>query len=293
MNAGRTRRAISCATLIVATLLCSSNSGSASSITLKWADSFDDKPVFIEGGGGDRLFDGKLAGEDLVIETDTLLGDTGSNIAAMVNVEGLDDLAVGINLFKCAAQCKWRIVFSELVESNSKSVNKICQANPTSLDGQFRKYFFCRRAFRVAVGADGSCWRQARAALTGWFDAAYRLHELTLRGGIGFIARDTEVEELIKDSLQACSDFEASVGRRKGYFNGMVQNLNVAILQQTQRVERSLVAENVEEARGLAEKIVEQLDVVTVRDAIPARDARYVEDILNRSLAPNRSFTLR
>ena len=93
--------------------------------------------------------------------------------------------------------------------------------------------------------------------------------------------------------MQKCAEFEESVNRKKGYFKGMVQNLNVAVLQQAQRVERSLAADKPVEARDLAEKNVQQLDAVTVRDAISIRDAQYVEDIVNRSLAPGANFTLR
>ena len=73
----------------------------------------------------------------------------------------------------------------------------------------------------------------------------------------------------------------------------MIQNLDIAVLQQTQRVQKSLAADKSVEARDLAEKIVQQLDAVTVRDAISIRDAQYVEDIVNRSLAPGANFTLR
>ena len=296
MNATRaSRMAAFFAVLLLlgpAAVLWSSSPGRASSITLKWADPYDGKPVFIE-VGPDRLFDGKLEGNDLVIQTDPMLPEGGSSIPAILNVEGVDDLAVAINLFKCTASCNWRITFSAFDAGNSRSVNDICQTNPKSFDGLFKKYFFCRKTHADFVDADGACWNQTRYALTGWFDAAYKLHELTLKGGIGFIARDTEVEALVEDSLQKCAEFEESVNRKKGYFKGMVQNLNVAVLQQAQRVERSLAADKPVEARDLAEKIVQQLDAVTVRDAISIRDAQYVEDIVNRSLAPGANFTLR
>jgi len=296
MNAvGASRMTAFCITLLslaAPALLWSGYPVRASSITLKWADPFDGRPVFIEVGAS-RLFDGKLEGSDLVIDTDTMLADGSSNISAILNVEGIDDLAVAINLFKCTASCDWRITFTAFEVGNSLSVNSICQTNPRSFDGHLKKYFFCRKTHADFVDAGGVCWNQTRYALTGWFDAAYKLHELTLRGGIGFIARDTEVEALVEDSLKKCDDFEASVGRNDGYFRGMIQNLNVAILQQTQRVERSLAAENPAEARDLAEKIVQQLDAVTVRNAISARDAKYVEGIVNRSLAPGTNFTLR
>jgi hypothetical protein len=297
MNANRARRIVTSRMILfligLAFALWSNGAVQASSLTLKWADSFDDKPVFIEIGPA-RLFDGKLEGNNLVIDIDSLLDDGSSSVAAVVNVEGVDELAVAINLFKCAAPCKWNIVFAAFEERNSRSVNKICQQNPTSLDGQFKKYFFCRQAYRGFANAGGACWPEARNALTGWFDAAYKLHERTLKGGIGFIARDAEVETLIEDSLQTCPDFEKSVTRKKGYFRGMVQNLNVAILQQTQRVQQSLAADKPAEARDLAESIVKQLDAAKpIRDAVSSKDASFVESVVNRALVRDTQFILR
>ena len=274
-------------------LLPSHAAAQISTITLQWADSFDDKGISIEQGGG-RLYDGKLEGSDHVIETDPLLSNENSSVAAMLNVEGIDDLSVGINLFKCAAPCKWRVVFAEFGEQNSRSVGSICQSNPRSLEGQFKKYFFCRKAHGSFVMAGGACWPEALKALTGWFDAAYKLHEGTLKGGIGFIARDVDVEATVRDALQTCSDLEASVGRRKGYFNGMIRNLDLAILQQTQRIEKALNSANPDDARIVAKQVVQNVEAVApIRDSISFKDASYIESIINRALPSDTSFSLR
>ncbi|MCX7305772.1 MAG: hypothetical protein NTV73_15790 [Hyphomicrobiales bacterium] len=280
--------------LLMVVIMLQSSSARATSVTLKWASSFDDNPVSIDARGG-TIYDGKLEGEKLVIETDPLLTDESPTVEATVNVVGIDDLSVGINLFKCASSCNWRIVFMEVEEPNSRLVGNICQANPKSLDGQFKKYFFCRKAYGIFFMAGGACWWEARNALTGWFDAAYKLHELTLRGGVGFIARDSEVEAKVKDSLKTCDAFEASLGRTSGYFNGMLRNLDIASLQQTQRVEKALNSNDGDGARIIAQDVVRQLDSSEpVRDAIPAKDAVYIEGVLNRALAVEKNpFSLR
>ena len=279
--------------LIGSAVLSPMPGASASSITIKWAEPHDDKILSIE-SGPTKLFEKKLEGDSLKVDPEAMLGQETPQVAAIVSVEEFDELAIVVNLFRCSAPCDWRITFSALEERNSQSLNRICQSNPRPMDSQFKKYFFCRNAYQRYAAANDKCWDITLSALTGWFDAAYKLHELTLKDGIGFFARDLEVERVIDESLRECPKFEETVKRNKGYFKGMIRNLNVAILQQTQRVEKALAADKPAEARVLAESIVKQLDAAEpIRDAISSKDASFVESVVNRALVRDTQFILR
>ncbi len=270
-----------------------SQSVHASSITLKWADPFDDKVLFIE-AGGTRLFEEKLAGDSLKVEAAKILQEGVPYTAAIVSLEGFDELAIGVNLFRCSVPCEFRITFAAFDPPHSRSVGKICQTNPKPVDSQFKKYFFCRAVVHRNSAANGGCWPETLSALTGWFEAAYKLHELTLRDGIGFVARDLEIEGLINELPKTCPQYKSTIKRNPGYFKGMIQNLDIAVLQQTQRVQQSLAADKPEEAKGLAEQIVQQLDAAEpIRNAISFKDAAFVESVVNRALVRDTQFILR
>lgn len=130
-------------------------------------------------------------------------------------------------------------------------------------------------------------------ALTGWFEAAYKLNEQTRKNGIAFIARDREAEAYVNDGLLACRDFESKVRRKDGYFRSMMRNLDIAGLERTRQVERSLIEQQEEAARVLASQIVDSLErAQPLRTAIPSRDVGYVENVINRALSPKPAFTL-
>jgi hypothetical protein len=266
-----------------------------SSITIKWADRLDDKTLTIE-SGATELFAKKLDGDDLRIYVESIISgqSAAGTVPATISVEDFDELAIGVNLFRCPTACAWRITFTEFEERNSQTVNKICQGDPKPLDAHFRKYFFCRDSYQRYVAGNHKCWDVTLTALTGWFEAAYRIHTLTLKDGIGFFARDTDVEQIVNESLAGCPTFEETVRRNKGYFKGMIRNLDIAVLQQTQRVERALRTDKPEDARIIAEEVVNQLELAEpVRDTIPAKDASYIESIINRALPRDSLFSLR
>ncbi|MDQ2633630.1 MAG: hypothetical protein M3Y78_07805 [Pseudomonadota bacterium] len=265
-----------------------------SSISIKWTDRHDDKTLTIE-SGADELFTKKLDGDSLRIPVDSMIdGRAGAGaVPATVSLEDFDELAIGVNLFRCATTCDWRITFTEFDERTSQTTMRTCQSDPKPLDGQYRKYFFCRDSYRKYVAANDKCWDISLTALTGWFESAYRMHTLTLKEGVGFFARDTEVEKLVLKSLADCTTFEQTVGRNRGYFKGMIDNLDIAVLQLTQRVERALRADQHDDARIIAEEVVNQLEGSgSLRDSIPAKDASYIESIINRARPHTTSFRL-
>lgn len=274
-------------------MIWSGQPAQASSITLEWAETFNDKVLFIESSSGDRLFEEKLAGDKLKVDAGEMLREGVPFTAAVVGLEGMDELAIGVNLFVCSMSCDFRIAFAVLEARHSRSVTKICQANPKPIDSQFKKYFFCRDVFQ-RISANNKCWPETLSALTGWFEAAYKLHESTLRDGIGFVARDLEVESQINSSLESCPEFEKKVKRNPGYFRGMMKNLDVAILQQTQRVQRWLASDRPVEAHDLAANIILQLkEAEPIRDVVSSKEAIFVESVVNRALARNEQFVLR
>ena len=173
----------------------------ASSITLKWADQFDDKPFCSSSPERTNSLKKNWRGTASRSMRTKWWKRECLNTAAIVSVEGFDELAIGVNLFNCSEPCDFRITFAALEARHSRSVSKICQTNPKPLDSQYKKYFFCRDVFHRNSAANDRCWPETLSALTGWFEAAYKLHELTLRDGIGFVARDLEIERLIHESL--------------------------------------------------------------------------------------------
>ena len=292
MSGPRINYAPAFAALLLIAILSPMPGASASSITIKWAEPHDDKILSIE-SGPTKLFEKKLEGDSVQVDTEAMLGQEIPHVAAIVSVEGFDELAIAVNLFRCSAPCNWRITFSALEDGTSMAVNRICQSNPKPMDSQFKKYFFCRKTFQRNIVANDKCWDITLSALTGWFDAAYKLHEMTLKDGIGFFARDADVEREIELSLEACPKFEETVKRNKGYFKGMIRNLNVAILQQAQRVEKALAADKPAEASGIAEEMLRQLDAIaSVREIVSVKDADYVESIVNRALVRDTQFAV-
>jgi hypothetical protein len=279
--------------LAIVALIWLSSTGLAQSITVEFAQPHEGKSLTIE-KGLDQLFKASLQGKSLIIDSNAILPTDNPSMTVAVIIENFDELAIDINLFRCAKPCKWRLALTPLAMGNWATIQRICQNNPSSMNGRFEKYFFCRKAYHGSVAAGGTCWREAKAALSGWFDAAYNLHALTLKDGIGFVARDTTVEAEIEMALEQCEDLEESVRRNKGYFRGMINNLDKAILEQAQRVQRLETDNRETEARGFAEKMVEQLQsAAPLRDLVSARDTEYVESVLNHALGPGEFFRLR
>ena len=132
--------------------------GQASSITLEWADPFDDKVLFIE-AGATKLFETKLEGDSLKVDADTMVQHGAPYTAATVGLEGIDDMAIVVNLFKCSAPCDFRISYAPLESSPARTVSRICKANPKPMDSQFKKYFFCRKVYQINSAANGKCMK--------------------------------------------------------------------------------------------------------------------------------------
>jgi len=263
----------------------------ASSITLKFPDGLEDKEFSIE-SGAQVLADGKLDDELQTIEVDPLLDAEATRVAAKLTVAGHREFTLGINLFRCISGCRWRVVMSDLANPSSTMVGSICRQDQDTIEGLYEKYFFCRKAYMGHFAAGGLCWPEAKQALSGWFDAAYQLHTRTLKEGTAFVARDKAAEAYIRDAQLACLDFEGSV-RKAGYFAGMFRQLDRALLQATQRVEKLLQNKEDQAAKRWAESIVEEIGTEAgVRGSLPDVDISYVEAILNRALQVTPRYTL-
>ena len=263
----------------------------ASSITLKFDDGLADQDFSIE-SGGEVLADGKLSDDTQTIDVDALLAKGSTRVPAKLTVDGHREFALGINLFRCETGCKWRVVMSDLASPNSNMVGSICRQDQDTIEGLYEKYFFCRGAYMGHFAAGGLCWPEAKQALSGWFDAAYQLHTRTLKDGTAFVARDKIAEAYVRDAQLACKDFEGSV-RKAGYFAGMFRQLDRALLQATQRVEKLLQHKEDEAAKRWAETIVQDIGTETgIRNSLPREDVIYVEAILNRALQANPKYTL-
>ena len=263
----------------------------ASSITLKFHDELTDKEFSIE-SGVQVLADGKLGDDPQTIEVDPLLDKDATRVPAKLTIGGHREFALGINLFRCDAGCKWRVVMSDLASPNSSMVESICRQDQDTIEGLYEKYFFCRGAYMGHFAAGGICWPEAKQALSGWFDAAYQLHTKTLKEGTAFVARDKIAEAYVRDAQLACKDFEGSV-RKVGYFAGMFRQLDRALLQATQRVEKLLQRKDDQSAKRWAETIVQEIGTEKgIRDSLPKEEVNYVEAILNRTLQTDPKYTL-
>jgi hypothetical protein len=272
-------------------LLFAAENTLAASITLESDAELADKEFSIE-ARFQVLVEGTLTGTNQDVTFDPLLEREIVKLPAKFSIEGLNELGLDINLFECVSHCKWHIALASFANPNARIVQNICTQPEGSIDGVYRQYFFCRKAFRRYFAAQGTCWPQTINALRGWFDAAYTLHIETLKEGISFVARDKEAEAFIKDSILACKD-EKIPGLTAGYYNGMFVQLDRAKLQATQKVERLLKKGDGDAARRWAEMIVQDVGVDgSIRNSISAAEIQYIEAILNRALQSAPSFAL-
>jgi hypothetical protein len=263
----------------------------ASSIEFGWDESYKDKQLLIE-SGFTTLYAADLSGDKLVVDTDEFLKDE-VHREATVAIRDHDELSLRINLFPCSAGCRWSVRFSSPVVSGSTRVKTTCTSAPTGSEQTLKKYYFCRSTYKKYLASAGTCWPEAVSAVTGWFEAAYNLHLQTRQAGMSFFARDTDAEAYINDAMLACPDFESDTRRKTGYFRGMMKNLDVAVLQQAQRVQILIGQQRDREARLAAEKLMKEVTAVQpIRRAVPPRDAAFVESVINRALAPSDRFTL-
>lgn len=284
------RMTVATATVILVVAL--STPATAEGITITWHPEVD-KTGYSLDAGATRLASGTLDGGKVVIDPKQLLAPHETERAVTLVVDGHDELAVGLNLFRCERDCDWPVRLVNGKPLNSEEVRKICLGTPRSMETRYEQYFFCRATYQENVRAHDPCWGITMSALTGWFDSAYKLHELSLRDGIAFFGRDREVEEAARTTLDTCKDFETRVRRKSGYFRGMMVNLDVAVLARARRIERLLAIDGPDAARPQAEALIETLDQAPpLRSAAEPHDAAYVENVLNNAI-PALEFTLR
>lgn len=265
----------------------------ASQLVIEWASSLDGTQLSID-AGADRLYSSPLQGGKLIIDPDAILGGRGSVVSALVSLENQEELAIGINLFSCGTACSWRLKFKPLQTGrNFRLVSKICQGSAKTVDAQIEKYLYCRKNYPDYASND-PCWPEALNTLTGWFEAAYKLKEITTRDGASFFARDNEVERKVIDTLAACPDFEVNVRRGRGYFSGMINNLDIAVLQRAQFVQKKLNLNDSAGAFQAATELVKKLEeVAPIREKVSVRDTAFVEGVVRRSLSDRADFSLR
>lgn len=263
----------------------------ASSITLRYHDGLNAKEFSIE-KGLEILLDGTLQDDRQTIEVDTLLDKDATRVPAKVTIGEHREFALGINLYRCDASCRWQVVMSELPKTDSQMVDDICKQPGSNIEGLYKRYFFCRLAYMGHFAAGGICWPEAKQALSGWFDAAYQLHVQTLKEGTAFVARDKFAEAYLRDAQAACSNFEGSV-RKPGYFGGMLLELDRAMLQTTRLVERLLKSGQHDTAKRWAETLIQDIGSDRpIRNSIPNEEVVYVEAILNRALQTDPKYRL-
>ena len=265
----------------------------ASQLVIEWTSSLEGIQLSID-AGLERLYSSPLQVEKLIIDPDAILGNRGSIVSALVSLENQDELAIGINLFNCGTACSWRLKFKPLQTGrNFRIVSKICQGSPKTVDAQMEKYLYCRMNY-PNFAVNDPCWPETLNTLTGWFEAAYKLKEITTKNGASFFARDDEVERKIIETLATCPDFEVTVRRSKGYFSGMISNLDIAVLQRAQFVQKRLDSNDSAGAIQAATELVKKLEeVAPIREKVSIRDSAFVEGVVRRSLSDKANFSLR
>lgn len=259
------------------------NASASSTIQITWNDDYKNKEIFIESGFS-KIYSTRADTNPTIIDMDPLIIESAISTSATVKVDEDDNAFIDVNIFKCKQHCNWLISFKIPEKATSFEIRRICQSNLRTIDDSYEKYFYCRKIFFRDEAANSQCWKQTLVALSGWFDASYKLHERTLVDGVAFIARDREVESKVIEFLDKCPSFESSTGRKRAYFEGMIRNLDQAVLQRARRVKELLKQNETEAAKKAAQNLVEAIDKAPVLPSAPRKDAIYVEDILKRAL---------
>jgi hypothetical protein len=201
-----------------------------------------------------------------------------------ITVGDVDGMALDVEMFSCQKACSWTVYLPALKTVDSTEVKSTCGKTPRNLPELYERFYFCRTAYEFYKQFGNSNWGVSKHALAGWFEAAYKLFERTHDDGLSFVPVEPGVITAIKSALVEFPNFESDVALPRGYFDGMLSNIERASLSKAQRLQRSLEAGNAAAAREIAESIID--DVTTsALDAtdIPARDATYINSLVRQA----------